>query len=441
MSQVNEYKCPCCGGPVQFDPSSQNVKCPYCGTEFEPEVVADYSKESNESTGDSMDWTAEQRSFSAEEAAALNVFSCDSCGGEIIGDGTTAATTCPYCGSPVVVKGRVSDDLKPDRVLPFKVTKEAAVAALKQHVKKRMLLPKSFAADNHLEEIQGVYVPYWLYDGTSNGSVLFKGTRTRSWSDSRNRYVETKHYSIKRAGTLGFAHIPADGSSKMADDLMESLEPFDYNESVDFTTAYLAGYTANRYDVSAKEDEPRINERVRNTTIDEFRKTVHGYQSVTVDTASVRLTNAKVQYALYPMWLLNSKWEDKIYTFAMNGQSGKFVGDLPVDKKALAFWRIMLFLIGALVGGLISFAMAASGNMQPDATIPFLSQYWFVFMLALGLILCFVLTGIWKSKLRSVHAQRGAASYIVNGSMNISESYEHFLYSHVSAIPINRGKK
>ena len=119
---------------------------------------------------------------------------------------------------------------------------------------------------------------------------------------------------------------------------MESIEPFNFNEAVDFQTAYLSGYLADRYDVSAEDSIARANERIKKTTQQIFDSTVNGYDSFTRESGNIKLNNGKAKYALYPVWLLNTTWNGNKYTFAMNGQTGKFVGDLPVDSGAATKW-------------------------------------------------------------------------------------------------------
>jgi len=170
------------------------------------------------------------------------------------------------------------------------------------------------------------------------------------WSDSNYNYTETSFFSISRAGTLEFENVPVDGSSKMDDAMMESIEPFDFSEAVDFQTAYLAGYFADRYDVSSEESIDRANARIKKSTEDAFAQTVQGYATVVPEHSSVRFSEGKAKYALFPVWLLNTSWKDKKYTFAMNGQTGKFVGDLPLDKSAYTKWLLGLTaVIGAAI--------------------------------------------------------------------------------------------
>ena len=209
--------------------------------------------------------------------------------------------------------------------------------AYRNHIKGKSLLPKLFARQNHIDEIKGVYVPFWLYDADVDASLLYRATRVRTWSDSSYNYTETSYYSIKRSGSIAFDNIPVDGSTKIADDITESIEPFDLSEAVDFQTAYLSGYLADKYDVSSDDSIARANERITASTIDCFAKTVTGYSTVTNQGKSIRLANGKSKYALMPVWLLNTTYKGKKYTFAMNGQTGKLVGDLPVDKGA--YWK------------------------------------------------------------------------------------------------------
>ena len=337
MAVLQEYKCPCCGGAIAFDSGIQKMKCPYCDTEFEMEALAAYDSELSKESPDQLEWESSGASDWQEEDGVRG-FVCKSCGGEIIGDANTAATACPYCGNPVVMMEQFSGSLKPDRVIPFKLDKQAAVEALKKHYTGKRLLPKVFKDENHLQEIQGIYVPVWLFDAKADADVRFKAIQVRTWSDSRYNYTQTSHFALSRSGSLGFQRIPVDGSSKMDDKLMESIEPYDFSQAVDFQTAYLAGYLADKYDVDAEESVRRANERVKRSTEEAFAATAQGYTAVTPEFSSVRLQQGQTQYALYPVWLLNTKWNGKTYTFAMNGQTGKLVGDLPMDKAIYKKW-------------------------------------------------------------------------------------------------------
>ncbi|MCI5584405.1 MAG: hypothetical protein MR383_02465 [Lachnospiraceae bacterium] len=358
MPGLQEYKCPCCGGAIAFDSTLQKMKCPFCDTEFEMEALAAYDSELQQEQADDMTWeTSAGTQWQDGETDGFKTYVCKSCGGEIVGDENTAATSCPFCGNPVVMMGQFAGALKPDYVIPFKLDKKAAKAALNRHYQGKRLLPKVFKDQNHIDEIKGIYVPFWLFDADAKASIRYKGTRVRAWSDSDYDYTETSYYSIVRGGDVGFERVPVDGSTKMADDLMESIEPFDFSGAVDFQTAYLAGYLADKYDVDAGQSIERANQRIKKSTEDTFAATVKGYTTVMPEFTNIRLQNGKAKYALYPVWLLNTTWQGHNYTFAMNGQTGKFVGDMPMDKGAFMRWLLGLWSITSAAVFVISCLM------------------------------------------------------------------------------------
>lgn len=357
MSVLHEYKCPCCGGGINFDSTVQKLKCPYCDTEFEIETLNECEAEMNNSAqaSDDINWNTESGEyFTEDEAAGFCTFICNSCGGEIVGEETTAATSCPFCGNPVVIKSRLSGSMRPDLVIPFKLDKKAAKEGLVRHLSGKPLLPKMFKDENHIDEIRGMYLPFWLFDSDAEADVSYRATKVRVWHDRNFNYTETSHFLVRRRGQIGFDHIPVDGSSKMANDLMESIEPFDLSDAVDFNTAYLAGFLADKYDVSSADCVERANERVRNTTQAAFTQTVQGYSSVVPEHSAIKINNGRVQYALFPVWMLTTHWHDNDYTFVMNGQSGKFVGDLPTDGITAAKW---LFGLTVGIGAVVSLIM------------------------------------------------------------------------------------
>ena len=160
---------------------------------------------------------------------------------------------------------------------------------------------------------------------------------------------------------MAFEKIPVDGSTQMPDDLMESLEPYDYSAAVDFKTAYLAGYMADKYDVTAEDSKDRATNRIRNSVMNYLRNSVSGYNTLEPQQDNFQLYKSSASYALLPVWILNTTWNGQKYTFAMNGQTGKFVGNLPMDKGL--YWKnfattsivstIVMFLILTLLNFLV----------------------------------------------------------------------------------------
>ena len=358
MSDINEYKCPSCGGAIEFDSHSQKMKCPYCDTEFDLETLKKYdeqlSKEA-EQKDDISDWQTDPgKQWQEGETDGMNVYTCKSCGGEIVSDENTGATSCPYCGNPVILTERFRGALRPDMVIPFKLDKKAAKEAYYKHIKGRPLLPKVFRRENHIDEIKGIYVPFWLFDADVAADARYKATKVRTWSDSDYDYTETSYYSVDRSGNMSFVSVPVDGSSRMPDDLMESIEPYKVAEAVEFQTAYLAGYLADKYDVDAQQSTDRARERMKESAQDVLRDTVKGYASVIPENTNVRISGGDAKYALYPVWILNTTWRGKKYIFAMNGQTGRMTGDLPVDNGAYTRWLLGLTAVFSIAAYLVA---------------------------------------------------------------------------------------
>ncbi len=366
-SQVTNYQCPACTGPVAFSSQSGNLECSYCGASY---TVAEMEAEYAQKNTNAEQAFAKQEATDAQNAAAaraeqlqtptddwgadaqrMRAYSCPSCAAELICDDTTAATSCPYCGNPTVVPGQFGGTLKPDFVIPFKFDKEAAKQALLNHYKGKPLLPGSFKTGNHVEEIRGVYAPFWLFDGRTDVDVLFKATHNEVTRTSNEKITTTSHYDVRRAGMVPFQKIPVDASTKMPDDHMEAIEPFHYEDLQPFSVAYLPGYLADKFDVSADSCAQRITERAGETAVDKMRDTVQGYDTCSVNQKQVNVVNERVHYCLAPVWMLSTKWNGKTYLFAMNGQTGKIIGDLPVSwGKFFAYFVGMTIPLSIILG-------------------------------------------------------------------------------------------
>ncbi len=340
-----EHKCPQCGGALSFDTSSQKLLCPFCGASFLPIELLSNDDGLHDKAASAKQQKQPRTDWQAGEQDGMFVYVCGACGGEVIGDETLAATACPFCGNPVVMQRQFQGDLRPDLVIPFKLDKETAKRAFRNNLKGKRLLPKVFKSAAHIDEIKGVYVPYWLFSADISAKIDYRATRVRSWVVGETEFTETSYYSVLRGGNASFANVPVDGSKKMPDDLMESLEPFDVRDAVDFQTAYLAGYLADRYDQSEASCRVRAASRIKKGAETLYADTVRGYAAVKVQSSRIETQAHASQYALLPVWLLTTKWKGQTYLFAMNGQTGKFVGTLPMDKGA--YWRTWA-LFGAL---------------------------------------------------------------------------------------------
>ena len=302
-----------------------------------------------QSSGDPIQDYLARAKWNDPESEMMRAYNCPACGAQLMVDPVTAVTSCPYCGNNAVIPGQLSDLLKPDLIIPFKVDKQSAIKALKKYYEGKKFLPNTFTDGNHIEEIQGVYVPFWLYTGTGTGDATFNATNTRTWTDLKNSYTATDHFILTRVGTMEFEKIPVDGSTKMPDAHMDAIEPYDYSELVPFSVAYLPGYITERYDQDAQKCEKRANKRAENSCIDAIEDTAAGYMTIEMANARAGIEWSNISYALLPVWMLHTKWDGQDFLFAMNGQTGRFIGDLPIDNGKVRKRFITIFLPIAII--------------------------------------------------------------------------------------------
>ncbi|MBE5800825.1 MAG: TFIIB-type zinc ribbon-containing protein [Clostridiales bacterium] len=345
------YKCDSCGAYLNFDPESQKWKCPFCGSIF---AEGDVIPEQQEETVPEEEAAQESQQASSSQV----VYRCQSCGSEIMTDETTVATHCYYCHSPVVLQGKMTDDLKPDKVLPFTVSKEKAVETFMNWAKGKKYVPENFFQETQVQQMTGVYYPHFVTECTVDGS--FQGEGTRSDITTAGNYIitHTHHFRMRREGRLTFRNIMRPALQKANRKLSDGIHPFPLEKSKNFSDAYLTGFLAERRDI-AKEDirsdiEGEVSNYVQPMLIDG-----HGYQTCRGST-STRLSSINSQYVLLPTWVLtypNSKNPDDPYYFAMNGCTGEICGKLPVDKKKLLRNAALLALAVFAVVCLLSYFM------------------------------------------------------------------------------------
>ena len=395
--QITNYQCPACTGPLHYSESLGKLKCDYCGTEYEvAEIEAMYAKkeeksvEAQKKAEKETEQKKQQQAKAAEEgwdtsdisdnwgkdAAGMKSYNCPSCGAELICDETTSATSCPYCGNNTIVPGQFSGALKPDYVLPFKLDKAAAVAALKKHYGGKKLLPKAFSNENHIEEVKGVYVPFWLYDGSAEVDVRCHGTKVSGYSTARENVTVTNHYDVRRAGTVRFERVPVDASSKMPDDHMDALS---------------------------------MAER-------DFQMLAHG------DTANAAFTDYG-KYIMQDEFLDNFREDDWYGGFAdYIAACGRYLeanaNGAPIDVEP---------------------SDETEEEYEPLSfgdKLFFAALMAFRFGLPLGLIVAFIVCAVYKRQLKSVRRATEAARYTVSGGAEITAREDRFTHTTEVRTPI-----
>jgi predicted RNA-binding Zn-ribbon protein involved in translation (DUF1610 family)/ribosomal protein L37AE/L43A len=356
--QAIENKCPSCCASIAFNPKVGKWKCDYCGSEFTLEEMQKHSDNaSNE------DVNKKEEAVVQDNYDGYISYKCESCGAEIVADDQTAATFCVYCGNTAILKSKLSGKFTPSRIIPFKQEKEKAIEAFKGLSKGRPLMPKDFNNEKNIEKIKGVYIPFWLYDIGVGGEVKFDAKRVESWRVGDTHYTKTDTFIVTRGGTMNFSNIPVDASSRFDNDIMNTIEPFDFKELIPYNHAYLSGFFAEKYDEEGDTVYKEAASRAINTAKDELQKDVRGYTSTIMVDNKLQSQELNKDYVMLPVWMVNVKYKDKIHIFAMNGQTGEFVGNIPLDKNKVIIYSIVIFIISLLVciiGSYIAFKMGGN---------------------------------------------------------------------------------
>lgn len=419
MANVLNFKCPSCGAKLTFNGEAGEMVCEFCDAHFTMEQAkAAQEAEALDAASSDMTWTTSQQAMITDEDGSISGYLCPSCGAEMVAGDNTAATECPYCGNQAIIPQSFEGIYRPDLMIPFAVDKEKAKAALNEFVKGKKLLPDSFTEGNRIENITGLYVPFWLYSCHANGTVNFEGQKTsRRWEDANYKYEKIDHYNLTRSGEMDFTRIPADASTQMDDATMDSLEPYDFSAAVEYDAAYFSGYLADRYDVESKDAQSRADERVTNTFIEKMKEKTSGFNSVSKKNENIQLKNAKAEYAMLPVWMMTTKYEGESYTFGINGQSGKMVGSLPIDKgKSRKYF---------IISSLISFVILQIIIALLGLTTPIVEVIGIVIALVIGY---FYLSSL-KDAMNTIKAGTSAASYLAEGSLNYDPPLDNLMYS------------
>lgn len=347
MGKVLDVQCPHCSAPVHFSAKIGKMHCEYCGYEFDASEIKQEVQE--EVVEESVD----------DSEASYVRYNCPDCGAEIITDENTAATFCLYCGNTSIIKSRLEGKFAPSLIIPFKTEKEKAIEAFKNIRKGRPFVPKMFNNEKNIEKITGLYIPFWLYNITVNGSMEGTATKVKHWTVGNTHYTKTDYYNVERAGKMYFKRVPVDGSKKFDNDIMNTIEPFDYSELVKYNHAYLSGFLAEKYDVDSEEAFADARERVLTSGKVTIDKSLN-YATVTRKNENIEIADKMHEYVLLPVWMVSVKYNNEFYIFAMNGQTGEFVGNIPLDKKKVVIYSFLVFIsvmVIFLIGSLFAYYM------------------------------------------------------------------------------------
>lgn len=404
-----EYKCEKCLGSLRYDADTGRLVCDFCGSSF----TTDYMEEKMNPTEppadddfDSIEEVSEKKT--QEESVAKDISSeenikyesdenhvkmrvssrkCRSCGADILGDGQTMASFCAFCGNSELSDAVDVETRTPDMILPFKISKEKAMKALMDWGNQGFVTPRDFTSASTAEKITGMYVPFFLFNVKAECDYNGTGEKVYTKRFFGKEWEITEYWRVHRKVRNSYVRIPADASKQMDDSVMDRLEPFDYSDMKDYQKGYMSGFLADSYTIEDKMLAGRIAERVKKYSVEAAESVVSGYSSLHSSTADCCLEWEKAKYVMLPVWILNYKYNDKMYEFAMNGQTGRVVGERPVSSGRVAllaaivfaiayiasiivgvwFTGPFIFLLGLIIAGLISF-FVTKGKINNQTT-------------------------------------------------------------------------
>jgi len=338
MSNTMDQKCPNCRAPLKYSAKSKDFECEYCGSHL---TIEDLQK------------AREKVNKSQNKKRVSDGYTCKNCGAKIIVSDNTSATSCIYCRSTALISDRLEEEFTPYSVIPFKKTKEDAIKAFQNYGLRKFFAPKVFNKKENIKEIQGIYIPFWLFDFDLDVKITGNGKKISHWTSGNYSYTKTDTYHFERDGKFPFFDIPVDGSKHFDNALMNSIEPFDYKDSVPFDGAYLSGFLAEKYDLGKDEIQNIAIDRATRTATDELSNDLYRYSTHNITSTTKNTNNLSGEYVLLPVWLLNIKFKDKLYPFAMNGQTGKMIGDLPISKTKVMLFFIILCIFAIIIVSVI----------------------------------------------------------------------------------------
>ena len=379
---VLTYKCPNCEGPLKWDGGKGKFICEYCSSAFTKEEIeklnpdaqeartvskeeASYMGMASENAADGNAVNAEADDAGAGAAAeqaektadgiadssqpskmqpgTVKVYNCPSCGAQVVLDATTAATECFYCGNPVVISDKFEGDFDPDFVIPFEIDKKKAKEIFTSWLNQHKYVPDAFYK-NRIDELKGVYFPYWVYSANVKSNVTAQGVITNSFQEAGMNVTEKNIYELKQDGTVNVNDISCIALNKASRELCENVAPFKFEDKKEFDASYLQGYMAEIRDIDKADVKEKIDNEVQEYARNQVIESISaGYGEITVQKLDLQRSNESYKYAMLPVWTLTYKGNDnKIYYFSINGQTGKTCGVLPVDQGKLNRLFIMI---------------------------------------------------------------------------------------------------
>ena len=385
MESKMNYRCPGCGVTMEFDPATQKLHCEFCKSSYtvrELEAILE-----KQDTGASQ-YSGDDRE--TDNTIRMTILHCNSCGAELAINGTEASTFCAFCGQAAVVTDRLEGWLKPDYIIPFKVTKEEAEKTIRTRLSKSFFVPRELK-NFETECLRGIYIPYWLFD------VYYGDTQYWKYEKDKNEYrTVTKHAC--RSADCTFLDMTLDASVHVPDSSSQRLEPYEMDELKPFDAAYLSGFYSNRRDIKAEQVEDAALQRAAglfDEYIEQDVKSKKERRNATLYSSDPIGKVLNPRYALLPAWFLTTRSGGVPRTILVNGQTGKMVGAVPFVKwKAYALFALLAVLFTVPLILLSIYALPPVFNLDWEVEEK-MKMIWYM-AAGSGVLVAFFWRSVWK---------------------------------------------
>jgi DNA-directed RNA polymerase subunit RPC12/RpoP len=353
------YHCPNCGAPIYYKSEPAKFICDYCGSDFTVEEMDAYARKLEQRRSRKEERTeAIQQNRQDQANETVHSYHCQNCGAQVVTTETTSSTFCFYCHSPVVIESRLQGDFRPDQIMPFDISEEQAKKDFIAWAKSKKYLPDDFLSEAHLDKMTGMYIPYWYGDAEVNVHFEGNSSASQSWQQNNYRYTRTVDKHHVRQGHLSITDLSLQAFSKIDPNLLNGIEPFDSDAFIDFSIPLLQGYFAEQYTMPRDQAMQQMDREVDGASRALLRQSIEA-ANVQVDYEDYSGEKSDLRFSLLPVWVLTYNYKGKIYVYAMNGQSGRTFGEVPIVESKLKSDARKRGLIFGLIASAVVTALAS----------------------------------------------------------------------------------